>query len=40
MFIDHGYIAYVDTVNLEELMAEDPIEQHQREQGIQMGGMA
>lgn len=40
MFIDHGYIAYVGTVNLEELMAEEPIEQHQREQGIQMGGMA
>ena len=27
-------------VSLEELMAEDPIGQHQREQWIQMGGMA
>lgn len=40
VFTDYGYIAYVGTVNLEELMAEDPIGQHQREQGIQMGGMA
>ena len=35
-----GYIAYVGTVDLEELMAEDPVNQYQREQGVQMGGMA
>lgn len=40
VFTDRGYIAYVGTVDLEELMAEDPVNQHQREQGVQMGGMA
>lgn len=40
VFTDRGYIAYVGTVDLEELMAEDPVDQCQREQGVQMGGMA
>ena len=39
VFTDRGYIAYVGTVDLEELMAEDPMDQCQREQGVQMGGM-
>ena len=39
VFTDRGYIAYVGTVDLEELMAEDPVDQCQREQGVQMGGM-
>ena len=40
VFTDRGYIAYVGTVDLEELMAEDPVDQCQREQEVQMGGMA
>ena len=39
VFTDRCYIAYVGTVDLEELMAEDPVDQYQREQGVQMGGM-
>ena len=39
VFTDRGYIAYVGTVDLEELMSEDPVDQCQREQGVQMGGM-
>ena len=39
VFTDRGYIAYVGTVDLEKLMAEDPMDQCQREQGVQMGGM-
>ena len=39
VFTDRGYIAYVGTVDLEELMAEGPVDQCQREQGVQMGGM-
>ena len=39
MFTDRGYIAYVGTVSLEELMADDPAESYQREQDFQMGGM-
>ena len=36
---DYGYIAYVGTVNLEELMADAPAEVYQRKQDLQMGGM-
>ena len=39
VFTDRGYIAYVGTVDLEELMAEGPVDQCQREQEVQMGGM-
>ena len=39
VFTDRGYIAYVGTVSLEELMADDPAESYQREQDFQMGGM-
>ena len=39
MFTDGGNIAYGGTVDREELMAEDPVGQCQREQGVQMGGM-
>ena len=39
-FIDLGYIAYHGTTPLEELLRKDPDEQVQREQGLQMGGMA
>lgn len=35
-----GYVAYHGTMTLEELMMEDPAEQSQREQGIQMGGLS
>lgn len=35
---DLGYVAYHGSLTLEELMMEDPAEQHQREQ--EMGGMA
>ena len=40
VFTDRGYIVYVGTVDLEELMAEGPVDQCQREQEVQMGGMA
>ena len=40
VFTERGYIAYVGTVDLEELMAEGPVDQCQREQEVQMGGMA
>ena len=39
VFTDRGYIAYVGTVSLEELMADTPAESYQREQDFQMGGM-
>ncbi len=39
-FNECGYVAYHGTLTLEELMAEDPAEQYQREQGQQMGGLA
>ena len=39
VFTDRGYIAYVGTVDLEELMADAPAESYQREQDFQMGGM-
>ena len=39
-FNELGYISYHGTMSLDELMMEDPTEQHQREQGFQMGGMA
>jgi len=39
-FNELGYISYHGTMSLEELMMEDPAEQHQKEQGFQMGGMA
>ncbi len=35
-----GYVAYHGTMTLEELMMEDPAEQSQRGQGIQMGGLS
>ncbi|MBQ3193899.1 MAG: antirestriction protein ArdA [Oscillospiraceae bacterium] len=40
MFTDRGYISYHGTMNLGELMMEDPAESYQQEQGFQMGGMA
>ena len=41
VFTDRGYIAYQGTLSLEELMADDPAEQYQREQeaGMEMGGL-
>ena len=39
-FNECGYVAYHGTMPLEELMMEDPAEKHQREQGLQMGGLA
>lgn len=39
LFTSRGYIAYVGTLSLEELMADDPAEAYQREQDFQMGGM-
>ena len=40
VFTDRGYIAYQGALSLEELMAEGPVDQCQREQEVQMGGMA
>ena len=41
VFTEQGYISYHGTVSLEELMADDPAEQYQREQeaGMGMGGL-
>ena len=39
-FNECGYVVYQGTMPLEELMMEDPAEKHQREQGLQMGGVA
>ena len=39
-FNECGYVAYHGAMPLEELMMEDPAEKHQREQGLQMGGVA
>ena len=39
-FNECGYVVYHGTMTLEELMMEDPAEKHQREQGLQMGGVA
>ena len=39
MFTNRGYIAYQGTLSLEELMMEDPIEAHEAEYGLQMGGL-
>ena len=39
-FNEYGYVAYQGTMTLDELMREDPAEQYQREQSLQMGGMA
>ena len=38
-FNECGYVVYHGTMTLEELMMEDPAEKHQREQGLQMGGV-
>ena len=38
-FTQHGYVSYHGTLSLDELMAEDPAEQYQRKQGMEMGGM-
>ena len=38
-FNECGYVVYHGTMTLEELMMEDPAEKHQREQGLQMGGL-
>ena len=38
-FNECGYVSYHGTLALEELMREDPAEQYQREQGLQMGGL-
>ena len=35
-FNECGYVSYHGTLTLEELMREDPAEQYQREQGMQM----
>ena len=40
IFTDQGYIWYHGTLSLDELMMEDPAEQYQKEQGLEMGGMA
>lgn len=40
MFTKHGYVCYQGTLSLDELMMEDPAERYQREQGMEMGGMA
>ena len=37
---DRGYISYQGDLSLDELMMEDPAEQYQKEQGLEMGGMA
>ena len=37
MFTEQGYISYQGTLPLEELMREDPAEQYQREQEVDMG---
>lgn len=39
MFTDHGYISYHGTLSMDELMAEDPAQQFQAEQGFQIGGI-
>lgn len=39
-FTERGYIAYLGAIDLEELMAENPAEAYQRDQGFQMGGLA
>ncbi len=39
-FNECGYVVYHGTMTLEKLMMEDPAEKHQREQGLQMGGVA
>ena len=39
-FNECGYVAYHGAMPLEELMMEAPAEKHQREQGLQMGGVA
>ncbi len=39
-FNECGYVSYHGTLTLEELMAEEPAEQCQQEQGPQMGGLA
>ena len=36
VFTEQGYIAYHGTLTLEELMAGDPAEQYQKEEGMQM----
>lgn len=39
MFTSRGYIAYLGTLSLEELMKEDPAETHGEEYTLQIGGM-
>ncbi len=39
-FTAQGYIVYQGELSLDELMAEDPAEQYQRERSMEMGGMA
>lgn len=34
-----GYISYHGTLSLDELMMEDPAEEYQQEQGLQIGGI-
>lgn len=38
-FSGYGYVSYPGTMALEDLMAEDPAEAYQAEQGLQMGGL-
>ena len=38
-FNEYGYVAYLGEMALEELMREDPAEQYQAKQEMQMGGM-
>ena len=40
VFTDQGYIWYHGTLSLDDLMMEDPAEEYQKEQGLEMGGMA
>ena len=40
VFTNQGYIWYHGTLSLDELMMEDPAEEYQKEQGLEMGGMA
>jgi len=39
-FNECGYVAYHGILTLEELMRADPAEQHQQEEGLQMGGQS
>ena len=40
VFVDRGYVSYHGTLTLDELMRDDPAENHQQEQEAKMEGMA